>query len=220
MLTSLRTPCGYFSVRRGGLQAHPRCCCFFFCVAAARFCPRAHCATAGRGTLYSAPFIVFSASQPQTTPQVKPIKMAALLNKVKPQVSHRSLAASAASRRPRYCLFLSLATSHSSLHFLQPPPLKNSVFCATLAVMQAAAQHERIPANRHIRHSNRNPISCISNGYNELLESRLTCTKQTTDVHSNRYKYALSFARHSARNFQKISQIDLQSRLQNEVRMQ
>jgi len=86
--------------------------------------------------------------------------------------------------------------------------------------MQAAAQHKGIPANRYTPRSNRKPISCIPNRYNKLLEFGLTYRKQTTDVHSNRYKCALSFARHSARNFEKTSTIDAQSQLQNEVTAQ
>ena len=58
--------------------------------------------------------------------------------------------------------------------------------------MQAAAQHDGIPGNRQIPHSNRRPILCISNRYTELLKFRVTYTKQTTGVLSNRYKMALS----------------------------
>ena len=58
--------------------------------------------------------------------------------------------------------------------------------------MQVAAQHKDIPANRQIRRSSRKPISRISNRYSKLLEFGVTYTKQTTDVHSNRYKMALS----------------------------
>ena len=86
--------------------------------------------------------------------------------------------------------------------------------------MQAAARHKDIPANRNIRHSNREPISCISNRYNELLEFGVTYTKQTIGVHSNRYKYARLFARHSTANFEKISAIDAQLRRRNEVTAQ
>lgn len=68
--------------------------------------------------------------------------------------------------------------------------------------MQAAAQRIGLRANRHIPHPNQWPISWTSNRYNELLEFGLTYTKQTTGVYSNRYKYALSFARHSTHNFE------------------
>ena len=83
--------------------------------------------------------------------------------------------------------------------------------------MQAAAQHKGIPANRYTPRSYRKPISCISNRYTKLLEFRVTYTKQMTGVHSNRYKYALSFARYSAGNFEKIFTIGAQLQLRNEV---
>ena len=86
--------------------------------------------------------------------------------------------------------------------------------------MQACVQRKSIPANRYIPRSSRSPISCISNRYNKLLEFGVTYRKQTTDVHSKRYRYALSFARHSVRNFEKTSTIDVQSQLQNEVTAQ
>jgi hypothetical protein len=84
--------------------------------------------------------------------------------------------------------------------------------------MQAAAQHKGIPANRYTPRSNRKPISSISNRYTKLLEFGVTYRKQTTGVHYNRYKYALSFARHSTAHFEKISAIGAQSQLHNEVR--
>ena len=84
--------------------------------------------------------------------------------------------------------------------------------------MQAAAQHKGIPANRYTPRSNRKPISCISNRYTKLLRFGVTYTKQPAGVHSNRYKYALSFARNSTAPFEKISPIGAQSQLQNEVR--
>jgi len=84
--------------------------------------------------------------------------------------------------------------------------------------MQAAAQRKSTPANRHTPRSDRRSILCISNRYTKLLEFRVTYTQQTTGLHSNRYKCALSFARHSARDFGKISTIDAPSQLHNEVR--
>ena len=86
--------------------------------------------------------------------------------------------------------------------------------------MEAAAQHSDLRTNRHTPHSNRKPTSCISNRYNELLEFGVTYTKQTTGLHSNRYRYALPFARHSARNFEKIFTLDAQLQRRNEVTAQ
>jgi len=86
--------------------------------------------------------------------------------------------------------------------------------------MQAAAHCQGTPANRHIPRSNREPISCISNRYTKLLEFGVTYTKQTTGTHSNRHKYALSFARHSTANFEKISALGAQPRRRNEVTVQ
>src|SRR5579864_9195534 len=87
---------------------------------------------------------------------------------------------------------------HNMFQFPQPPRLTNSRHCATLvqrpsSSMQAATQQQKQNGPRVTSPNSKSqasPISAISNRYNKLLEFRVTNTKQTTGLSSNRYKNA------------------------------